>query len=98
MCVRSRAGAFSQAVQVHPRPGGDKFLECAPELEGDLVVFGDQDRLGLGSYLGNSVLTPQERLGEIGKALGGALAEGFGTKMLLRRARLITSGKQRCRN
>ncbi len=48
----------------------DKFLECALELEADIVVSGDADLLELGSYMGIPILTPRELLERVGKAPG----------------------------
>lgn len=48
-------------------PDDDKFLECALELEADVVVSGDSDLLELGSYMGIPILTPRELLEQVGE-------------------------------
>jgi len=43
-------------------------LECALELDADVVVSGDSDLLELGSYMGIPILTPRELLEQVGEA------------------------------
>jgi hypothetical protein len=46
-------------------PDDNKFIECAVALNATYVVSGDKSLLGVGAYMGISIVTPREFIGTL---------------------------------
>ncbi len=49
---------------VEEDPNDDKFIECAVSLNASFIVSGDQDLVGIKSYMGILIVTPKQLLGD----------------------------------
>jgi hypothetical protein len=48
-------------------PDDNKFIECAVALNATYVVSGDKSLLGVGGYMGISIVTPRQFMDAINK-------------------------------